>query len=270
MVGHIKIDRKILNWEWYSDYKMVHLFIHLLLKANYKDNTWQGRVIKRGQLITGIHKLSGNTGLSVSQTRTCLTKLQTTGEIAIEVTNKFSVVTICKYETYQSEKREFSKQDNKPLDTPLSNQDDNQVSYTLRKQEDKNINPIPENSGIVFEMINIFKKHNPHIQIIPDVHYAPCLQIAYRIAAGKGWEPKEVVNGKLEATVKSWENIVLFVKGDDWLSTRSIIDLNNQKEWDRLVSKMKNAKTAAKKLETTGSPVKKESETDFEKYQKKK
>jgi len=136
MVGHIKIDRKILNWEWYSDYKMVHLFIHLLLKANYKENTWQGRVIKRGQLIIGLHKLSGNTGLSLSQTRTCLTKLQTTGEIAIEVTNKYSIVTICKYDTYQSEKKEFNKQDSKPLDNQVSNQDDNQDSNTLRKQED--------------------------------------------------------------------------------------------------------------------------------------
>jgi len=139
MVGHIKIDRKILNWEWYSDYKMVHLFIHLLLKANYKENTWQGRVIKRGQLIIGLHKLSGNTGLSLSQTRTCLTKLQTTGEIAIEVTNKYSIVTICKYDTYQSEKKEFSKQDSKPIDKQVSNQDDNQDSNTLRKQEDNNI-----------------------------------------------------------------------------------------------------------------------------------
>lgn len=138
MVGHIKIDRKILNWEWYSDYKMVHLFLHLLIKANYKENKWQGRVINRGQLITGIHKLSGNTGLSVSQTRTCLSKLQTTGEIAIEVTNKYSIITICKYETYQSEKEQNRKQDSKPLDTQVDNQDSKQDDYTLRKQENKN------------------------------------------------------------------------------------------------------------------------------------
>jgi hypothetical protein len=139
MVGHIKIDRKILNWEWYSDYKMVHLFIHLLIKANYKENTWQGVKIKRGQLITGLHKLSGATGLSVSQTRTCLTKLQTTGEIAIEVTNKYSIVTICKYDTYQSEKEGNRKQDSNLLDTQVSNQDSKQVSNTLRKQEDNKV-----------------------------------------------------------------------------------------------------------------------------------
>lgn len=117
---------------------MVHLFIHLLLRANYKENTWQGRKIKRGQLITGLHKLSGNTGLSISQTRTCLSKLQTTGEITIEVTNKYSIVTICKYETYQSERTHDSKQNDKPLSIQVDKQDSKQDSNTLRKQEDKN------------------------------------------------------------------------------------------------------------------------------------
>lgn len=136
MIGHIKIDRKILNWEWYSDYKMVHLFIHLLIKANYKENTWQGIKIKRGQLITGLHKLSGSTGLSVSQTRTCLNKLQTTGEIATEMTNKYTIITICKYDVYQSEKVDYRKQDSNQIDKQDSKQDSKQVSNTIRKQED--------------------------------------------------------------------------------------------------------------------------------------
>lgn len=140
MVGHIKIDRKILNWEWYSDYKMVHLFIHLLIKANYKENTWQGIKIKRGQLITGLHKLSGSTGLSVSQTRTCLNKLQTTGEIATEMTNKYTIITICKYDIYQSEKNDYRKQDSNQIDKQDSKQVSKQVSNTIIKQEDNKIN----------------------------------------------------------------------------------------------------------------------------------
>jgi len=271
MVGHIKIDRKILNWEWYSDYKMVHLFLHLLIKANYKDNKWQGRLIKRGQLITGINKLSGSTGLSVSQTRTCLSKLQTTGEIATEMTNKYTIITICKYDTYQSEKADNRKQDSTQIDNQDSKQDSKQVSNTLRIQEDKNLNPLGEKSGVVFEMANIFKKYNPNIQIEPDAHYAPCLQIAYRIAKLKGWEEKEVLNGKMGDTLKSWEKIVLFVKSDDWLSTRSLIDLNNQKEWDRLINKMQLSKSPVKGKETEfKSPIKKESEVDFDKYKTRK
>lgn len=156
MIGHIKIDRKILNWEWYSDYKMVHLFLHLLIKANWSDGMWRGQVIKRGQYMTSISKLSGNTGLSVSQVRTCLSKLQSTGEIANEITNSNTLITICKYELYQSEKNYDSKQVSKPVDKRDSTPNDTPDSNNIRKQEDKkifNTFPLPENFNGVSEMI---------------------------------------------------------------------------------------------------------------------
>lgn len=125
-------------------------------------------------------------------------------------------------------------------------------------------------TGLVIEMAKIFKKYNPIIEIIPTLHYPPCLQIAYRIAKLKGWQQADVLNGKMPDTLKSWEKIVEFTKTEDYLASRSIIDLNNQKEWDRLLNKMQLAKTPIKKQEVTGSPIKKESETDFDKYKTRK
>lgn len=125
-------------------------------------------------------------------------------------------------------------------------------------------------TGIVVYMANIFKKYNPNIQIDPNAHYPSCLQIAYRIAKLKGWDEKEVLNGKMQDTLKSWEKIVTFIKTDEWLSSRSLIDFSTQKEWDRLMSKMQLAKTPISKKELElESPIKKESEVDFEKYKKK-
>lgn len=166
MVGHIKIDRKILNWEWYSDYKMVHLFLHLLIKANWTDGFWRGDIIKRGQYMTSISRLSGNTGLTISQVRTCLGKLQSTGEIANEMTNSNTLITICKYDVYQSEKNTSSKHIDTPLDTPNSKRDSTPDSNNIRKQEDKKISfinkPMPENfNGLpeikIGSVIQLFK-----------------------------------------------------------------------------------------------------------------
>lgn len=144
MVGHIKIDRKILNWEWYSDYKMVHLFLHLLIKANWVDGSWRGTKINRGQHMTSIATLSASTGLSVSQIRTCLNKLQLTGEITSEMTSINTLITICKYDIYQSEKKSNSKQNDIEDDKQSSKRDstpnDTPVSNNIRKQENKNIN----------------------------------------------------------------------------------------------------------------------------------
>jgi len=98
----IKLYRGLLDWEWFGDSKMVHLYIYLLIKANYTDANWRGQEIKRGQLVTGLDSLHKQTGISKQSLRTCLERLKLTKEINIESTNKFSLITIVKYEEYQS------------------------------------------------------------------------------------------------------------------------------------------------------------------------
>ena len=104
-VGYIQLHRKLKEWEWYHNSKMVHLFIHLLLSANHQDNNWQGIEIKRGELLTGRKELAKQTGISQRSCRTCLTRLKTTNEVTIKSTNKYSIIFLCNYEKYQSEKK---------------------------------------------------------------------------------------------------------------------------------------------------------------------
>ncbi len=117
----IKLHRKFLEWEWYGKSEMVHLFLHLLLKANSEDKRWQGMVIKRGQLVTSYDSLHTQTGLSVRTIRTCISRLIETGEVERESTNKFSIITICNYESYQGVEIENDKQetnDGQTIDQP--------------------------------------------------------------------------------------------------------------------------------------------------------
>lgn len=100
--GYILIYRKILDWEWWGDQNTTRLFFYLLLTANWKDKRWRGKLVKRGQLITGVFKLSGATGLSVQQTRTALNKLKSTNEITIKTTNEYSLITVNNYTSYQT------------------------------------------------------------------------------------------------------------------------------------------------------------------------
>jgi hypothetical protein len=99
--GWIKIHRKFLDWEWYDKSEMVHLFLHLLLNASVSNKRWHNTPVNRGQLITGRKKLSEETGISQQTVRTCLQRLVETGEIEITPTNKFSIITICNYDSYQ-------------------------------------------------------------------------------------------------------------------------------------------------------------------------
>jgi hypothetical protein len=145
MTGHIKLDRKILSWEWYQDINTCRLFIHLLLNANHAEGKWQGNLIQRGELITGLNKLSEKTGLSIRQLRTCLDKLKLTGEITIKPTNKFSVITICKYDNYQSSKVGSDKQ--KDIQNANERQT-NDTQTTTNKNEKNNKEEKEDNRGI--------------------------------------------------------------------------------------------------------------------------
>ena len=101
MSGWIKIHRSILEWEWYEDTNTFRLFMHLILKANHKDKSYKGKLIKRGSLVTGRELLAAETGLSVRQIRTCLERLKSTNEIAIKTNSKGTEIQIVKYEEYQ-------------------------------------------------------------------------------------------------------------------------------------------------------------------------
>lgn len=99
--GWIKIYTKLLKWEWYGDPNMVATWIHLLLSANWKDKKWRGIEIKRGQLLTSRTHLAEEIGLTERQLRTCLEHLQASNEITCETTNRYTMITICKYDSYQ-------------------------------------------------------------------------------------------------------------------------------------------------------------------------
>lgn len=90
--------------------EMVSLWIHLLMKANSEDKKWRGEVIKRGSFITSRSNLADMVGISEQQVRTCLKRLESTNEIELKVTNKYTLITICKYDTYQATESTINQQ----------------------------------------------------------------------------------------------------------------------------------------------------------------
>lgn len=117
MNSWIKLYRKFVEWEWYSDVNCKVVFLHLLLTANHKVKRWQGREIGIGEVVTGRNVLAEEVGLTVQQTRTALKKLCESGEIEIEHTNRFSVIKIVNFQKYQE------KSKNQPTNNQVGNLD---------------------------------------------------------------------------------------------------------------------------------------------------
>lgn len=99
--GYVKDHRRILDWEWFTDVPTAHLWEYIRLKANYEDNCWRGIEIKKGSFVSSLEKIASETGLSIQQVRTSLAKLKSTKEITTTSTNKYTQITILKWEEYQ-------------------------------------------------------------------------------------------------------------------------------------------------------------------------
>ena len=104
----IKLHRKMLKWEWYDDVNTFRLFMHCLLKANWKACEWHGVIIEAGQFVTSLPKLSKETGLSIQQTRTALNHMILTGELTDKAYSKFRVITVNNWSQYQVDNRQLT------------------------------------------------------------------------------------------------------------------------------------------------------------------
>ena len=73
----------------------------MLLKANWKDGKFEGKVIPRGSFVSSLAKLADETDLTIREVRTAISHLETSGELTIKRHSKYSVFTIKNYIQYQ-------------------------------------------------------------------------------------------------------------------------------------------------------------------------
>ena len=171
MQGWIKLYRKLTDWEWYDDTVVKAVFIDLLILANHQDNTWHGQTVKRGSLVTSLVTIAGRNGLTIQQVRTALNKLEKTGEINKQATNKNTLIIVLNYERYQ----EFEDIENvdcqqaSNIQATNKQQSNNNQSTTNKNvkniKNDKNV----KNSVVISEEITCQTESvRPSIQLIVD------------------------------------------------------------------------------------------------------
>lgn len=99
--NYIKVNRSILDWEWYRNINTKVLFLHMLLKVNWKDGKFEGTTVPRGSFISSYPRLCEECNLTINEFRTALKHLVATGEITVSSQSKYSVFTVNNYNLYQ-------------------------------------------------------------------------------------------------------------------------------------------------------------------------
>lgn len=145
-MGYIKLFRKLTDWDRYDDLNMLGLWIHLLLEANWEDSEFRKKTIPRGSLLISVPVLAKRFKLTERQVRYMLNCLEDGGEIVKELSGRQLLITICKYDSYQSKIENDCHDDVSEIVTSMSAK----LSPPIVKEdkEDKNISVTPLSNTI--------------------------------------------------------------------------------------------------------------------------
>lgn len=144
MDGWVSIHRKIIDAPWFNKSEYVHLWLYLLLKANYEDKeVFIGNekvLVKRGEILTSRHKLSEVVHIQESKIYRILKRFENEHQIEQHKTKKYTVISILNYNMYQNNEQENEQQmnnkrttDEQPMNTNNKKNKYNNNIYTSKK-----------------------------------------------------------------------------------------------------------------------------------------
>lgn len=184
-MGYVSIHRQFMDSRLYKDSQAVHLWLHLILKANHElqvVNTDIGPVeVSRGQMITGRPTLVSETFIPDNKVRSLLRSFEAKGMLHISsMGKKFSLMTIVKYDDFQAKNCptvvQLLPNANTSNEAPLSD-DCPTVVQRLSINNNINTNLLPKGSKYVAsseensesktprlsceEVLNVLREHVP-------------------------------------------------------------------------------------------------------------
>jgi hypothetical protein len=154
--GFIKLHRSLLSssiWDSTPE-SWARVFIALLLLASWRSSTWwdgtKEILLEPGSVVTSVKHLATISGVSEKQVRGCLKFLQTAGIAAIKTANKYTLVVITNWSTYQTDNTQEGDQSGKHEgnQTASGRQSNGDILRSLRRE--RSISPqTPQGVGAI-------------------------------------------------------------------------------------------------------------------------
>ncbi len=191
MGGWIKVHKKLLNNPIFLKAELLQLFMYCLLRANHDETKimWNGaeEVLEPGSFITGRKVLALATGQTESAVWKRLDSLRKMGMTTQKSNNKFTIVKVLNYCTYQGKGNKKEQQSNNKVTTKeqQSNTDKNIRTKEVKKK-DKDLKTLARNAFEKFWFAYPKKRSKGD--------------------AEKAWEKISMTDTMLEAILDSIEN----------------------------------------------------------------
>lgn len=157
--SYIKLFRKLLNSPIFENEKALKIWIWCLLKATYKERiqlVGQTEVkLKKGQFVFGRKKASEELQMTESTIYKYIKLLEKLQMISVNSNNKFSVVTVEKWEDYQVEELKDNNKRTTKEQQSNTNKNVNNIYYILFNKYKKQIEEQPKRA---IQIISQMKK----------------------------------------------------------------------------------------------------------------
>ena len=241
--GFVKLYRKIEESSFYKDSEAVHLWVHLLLCASYKQRKiiFNGieMELKSGQFITGRKALEAATGIEQSKCERLLKLFKTTQQIEQQKTNKFRIITICNWDRYQENEQQNEQQVNNNRTTSEHKQEGKELKEVnntpfppiekKKKEQKKKPTPLPEGFSISERVREWAAKKNT-------VHLEEHLENFVSSCQAKGYEYLDWDAAFMNAVRQNWAKIGGNGNVGIRTSRSDLLDKNLQSRTDAEVS----------------------------------
>ena len=244
--GYVKISRQVFNSKTFSSLNAIQklITIYLILMANHQDNQWWDYHekkfinISRGSFITStesIKKKINDRLVTTQKVRTLLENLKKMQFLTMKTTNKYTLITIVKYDFYQNGESYSNKQVNELVTS--KQQGDNKVITT--NKNDKNVKN-DKKEILRRNCVLIVNYLNEKTGRVGDECFEPCLPVTM---------------GHINARFKEGRSVkdffeVIDTKVEDWSSDEKMVEflrpstLFNREKFENYLRKKKPDKYA--------------------------
>lgn len=152
--GYIKVYRSLRNKGYYRDSEYVHLWVHLLMKAQFCNSEYMlnGSIhrLQAGQFITGRRILSMETGINESKIERILKVFENEHQIEQQATNKFRIISITNWAEYQNTEQQMNnKWTTNEQQVNTSNNDNNDNNNINTNGNEKKIKRVRKPKPVV-------------------------------------------------------------------------------------------------------------------------
>jgi len=202
--GWISLHRKIIESEVFANANHLKIWIWMLCKANRKEQYCNIKIglnestvlVKRGEFIFGRKKAGVELRLNQSLVYRVIKKFESLQMIVLKSNNHFSIISICNYDTYQSNEKDKRTASEQPANSQRTaseqpantNNKDNNTNKSNNTRKNAHASEFEITENVVEEISPTVKEQNAGLPIPPALQ-PPTIEQCRQVAMMSGHDP---------------------------------------------------------------------------------